>query len=184
MRPARQGDFDGLCGLYALINALDLAGGKRPRSPAHRRLFVGLAEALPGGKLRRAIDSGLDGRDLIKAAALAFPASKKWLGGSVSVSRPFRKATFKTNEEFVEAMADIMASGRSALVLNISTPTYNHWTVAASITPQAIVLRDSGSLKDLRLARYTVRRGEYRILPRETLLVHFRPRGTAITEGG
>lgn len=182
MRPARQGDFDGLCGLYALINALDLAGGRRPRSPAHRRLFVGLAEALPGGKLRRAIDSGLNGRDLIKAATLAFPAFKKWLGGSVSVSRPFRKATFKTNEEFVEAMADIMMSGRSALVLNISTPTYNHWTVAASITPQAIILRDSGALKELRLARYTVRRGEYRIRPRETLLVHFRPRKTSAPE--
>lgn len=182
MRPARQGDFDGFCGLYALINALDLAGGKRPRSPVHRRLFVELAEALPGGKLRRALDDGLDGRDLIKAAGRAFPAFKKWLGGSVSVSRPFRKATFKTNEEFLEAMAGIMASGRSALILNISTPTYDHWTVAASITPQAIVLRDSGALKNVRLARYTVRSGEYRILPRETLLVHFHPRRTTLTE--
>lgn len=182
MRPARQGDFDGLCGIYALVNALDLAGGKRPRSPVHRRLFVALAEALPGGKLRTAIDTGLDGRDLVKAAALAFPAFKKSLGGSVSVIRPFRKATFKTNEEFVEAIADIMASGRSALILNVSTPAYDHWTVAASITSEAITLRDSGALKELRLARYTVRRGDYRIRPKETLLVHFRPRRTAFTE--
>lgn len=182
MRPARQGDFDGLCGLYALINALDLVGCKRGRSPIHRKIFVELAEALPTRKLRGAIDDGLHGRDLVEAAALAFPAFKKLLGGSVSVIRPFRKARFKTNEEFVEAVADIMASGRSALILNVSTPAYDHWTVAASITPEAITLRDSGALKELRLARYTVRRGDYRIRPKETLLVHFRPNRTAFAE--
>ena len=163
MRAARQGDFDGLCGLYAVINALDLAGCRRPRSPVHRKLFVGLAQALPGGKLRAAIGDGLGGRELIKAATLVFPGFRKSLGGLVTVSQPFRKATFETNEGFLEAMADIMASSRSALILNVSTPAYNHWTVAQEITPRAIIVRDSGALKELPLGRFTIRRGPYRI---------------------
>jgi hypothetical protein len=175
MRAARQGDFDGLCGLYALINALDLAGCRLGRSPVHRKIFEELAGSLPAATLRRAIKDGLSGRDLLTAAAATFPTFKKSLSGSVSVSRPFRETTFRTNEEFLESIADIMASGRSSLVLNVSTPIYDHWTVAAAITPQAIILRDSGALKELRLDRYTVRRGEYRIRPRETLLVHVRP---------
>lgn len=184
MRPARQGDFDGLCGLYALINALDPAGCRMPRSPVHRKLFVALAAALPARKLGKAIDEGLEGKDLVKAAALAFPMFKRELGGLVTVSRPFPEATFQSNEAFVEAMADILVSGRSALVLNVSAPAYDHWTVAASITPSAITVRDSGALKELRLDRYTVRRGRYRLRPTETLLVHFKPRRPTKPKGG
>ena len=178
MMPARQGDFDGLCGLYALINALDLAVGKRPRAPIHRRVFVALATAIPAKDLRRAIDDGLDGGALVKAAAQAFPAYKRHFCGSISVTRPFRKVAFDTDQAFLDAIADIMASGRSALVLNVSTPAYSHWTVAASITTHSIALRDSGVMKELPLARYTVKRGRYRIRAKETLLVHFRPHRT------
>ena len=184
MRAAKQGDYDGLCGLYALINALDLAGCKGGRLPVHRKLFEELAGSLPKGTLHRAIKDGLSGKDLLKAAAAVFPAFKKPLGGSVKVCRPFRETIFRTNDEFVESIADIMVSGRSALILNICTPVYDHWTVAASITPQAIVLRDSGALRELRLDRYTVRRGGYRILPRETLLVHVRPLKTRAADDG
>lgn len=143
-----------------------------------------LAASVPSRTLRNAIDSGLNGRDLIKAADLTFPAFRKPLGGSVTVSRPFRRAVFETDAAFLEGMVDIMASGRSALILNVSTPTYSHWTVASSVTPQAIVLRDSGTMMELDLERYSIKRGRYRIKPQETLLVHMRPRRTPMSEGG
>ena len=175
MRAAKQGDFDGLCGLYALINTLDLIGFKRPRLPLHRQLFVELASSIPKTKLRTAIDTGLDGRDLIRAAKEAFPGYRKALGGVVTVTQPFRKRTFDTDEAFFETMPDIMASGRSALILNVSTPTYSHWTVALSVTPQAIAVRDSGTMTELSVERYSIWRGRYRIKPEETLLVHLEP---------
>lgn len=175
MRPARQGDFDGLCGLYALINALDPASGSRPRMPMHRDLFVALAHALPRQKLRQAMDEGLEGRDLIAAANAAFPLFKKRLGGHVSVMRPFKRQTFKTDLDYLDAISDIMSSGRSAIILNVQTPTYRHWTVADRITAEEILIRDSWALRALSRARYTVKRGPYRIHPGDTLLVHFRP---------
>lgn len=175
MRPARQGDFDGLCGLYALINALDPAAGSRPRTSMHRHLFVALAHSLPRQKLRQAMDIGLESRDLIKAANSAFPLFKKQLGGHVSVMRPFKRRAFRTDADYVESISDVMASGRSAIILNVHTPTYKHWTVADSITAEDILIRDSWALKALSRARYTVKRGPYRIHACETLLVHFRP---------
>lgn len=184
MRPARQGDFDGLCGLYALINALDPAAGSRPRTPMHRDLFVALAHALPRQKLRQAMDVGLEGNDLIDAATSAFPLFKKRLGGHVSVMRPFKRQLFKTDADFLEAISDIMASGRSAIILNVHTPTYRHWTVAETITAEDILIRDSWALKALSRARYTVKRGPYRIHPSDTLLVHFRPLRRLSREGG
>lgn len=49
-----------------------------------------------------------------------FPTSRGRYGIE-RVSRPLRKATSKTNKEFAWGMADIMASGRSALDLDGST---------------------------------------------------------------
>lgn len=68
MRPARQGDFDGFCGIYSLINALDVAGFSTPRSAVHQRIFVALTDALPNRKLRVAIHRGLKGKDLVRAS--------------------------------------------------------------------------------------------------------------------
>lgn len=175
MRPARQGDFDGFCGLYALINALDPAGCGGPRKPLHRDLFVAMAHALPRRKLRDAIADGLEGDDLLKVANATFPLFKKPLRGLVSVTRPFEDAAFRTDGDFIQAISDIMASGRSGVILNVRTPSYRHWTVAAGVTEDEIVLRDSWATKGLSRARYTVKRGAYRIHARDTLMLHHRP---------
>ncbi len=46
MRTTRQGTFDGLCGVYAILNALDPAGFKRPRGQLHAALFKELTYGL------------------------------------------------------------------------------------------------------------------------------------------
>lgn len=150
----------------------------------HRDLFVALVHALTRQKLRQAMDEGLEARDLIDAANVAFPLFKKRLGGLVTVMRPFKRKTFETDTDFLEAISDIMASGRSAIILNVHTPAYRHWTVAETITAEEILVRDSWALKALSRGRYTIKRGAYRIHPRDTLLVHFRPSRRSSREGG
>jgi hypothetical protein len=39
MRPARQGDLDGFCALYAVVNAVSLLDGLRPKPSLRRALF-------------------------------------------------------------------------------------------------------------------------------------------------
>lgn len=175
MRPARQGDFDGFCGLYALINALDPAGLGGPRKPLHRDMFVALAQALPPRKLSQAVADGLMAEDLIEVAGAAFPQFKKALGGQVTVSLAFEETYFDTDDDFLQAIRDVMLSGRSGIIMMVHTPTFRHWTVPSSITETEIVIRDSWGLKSLDRGRYTIKRGRYRIHPGDTLLLHFRP---------
>jgi hypothetical protein len=172
VRAARQGDFDGLCGLYALINALDLAGFKRSRSTIHQRMFMALTDALPCRKLRAAMTTiGLDGKDLVDAAHTAFPEFRKTLGGDIKVSRPFKRKSFASDPLFLDALAALVAQPGSAVIINMSTPSYRHWTVVNAIGPSKIELRNSSTLTALPRDRYTIKRGRYRISPHETLLV-------------
>lgn len=141
MKAARQGDFDGLCGLYALINALDPAGFKRSKSTMHQRMFAALAEALPCRKLRSAMTTiGLEGKDLVKAAHTAFPEFERILGGEIKVTRPFRRSSFKTDADFVTALQELTAQPNAGVIINMATPSYRHWTVVQSIDPDAFEL--------------------------------------------
>lgn len=170
-KPARQGDLDGLCGLYALINALELVAVKPPGPALQMRLFVSLTEALPAPRLRKALANGLDGKTLIKAARTAFPEHKKALGGVVKVSRPLRRQSFRTNADFTTTLTRLMTPGDVALIINFATPRYAHWTVVEAVKHGSLVLRDSLGTNSLSMDRYTVKRGLYRILARETLML-------------
>lgn len=174
-KPVRQGDLDGLCGLYALLNALDLLAAKPPRPALQKALFQELIRALPAPKLREAMSAGLEGKDLIKAARIAFPPHKRALGGRIEVSRPFRRQAFETSEELAANWGKRIYTGDTALLINFATPTYAHWSVVLAIEPTAIALRDSSSTRSLSLDKYAVRRGPYRIRTRETLMLHIHP---------
>lgn len=174
-KPARQGDLDGLCGVYALINALELITAKPPGPAFQVRLFVSLTGSLSAPKLRKALVDGLNGQEVVKAARKAFPEHKKALGGRIEVSRPLRRQSFRTNAEFTAALNRLMEPGDTALIIHFATPRYAHWTAVQAVKPDVITLRDSLGTKSLSLERYTARRGPYRILARETLMLQLRP---------
>lgn len=172
MRPARQGDFDCFCGIYSLINALDVAGFSPPRSAVHQRIFVALTEALPNRKLRVAIDRGLKGKDLVRASRIAFPNFRNRIGGRVSISRPLRHSTVESTDAVFRALEAHMGEN-SAVIIHLSTPAYRHWTVVKTIEPTSIVLRDSWTLRSFPLDRFSIE-GRYQIDVRETILVRIK----------
>lgn len=172
MRPARQGDFDGFCGIYSLINALEVAGFSTPRSAVHQRIFVALTDALPNRKLRVAIDRGLKGKDLVRASRVAFPDFEKRIGGEVSISRPFRHSSVESSDAVFRALGALMGTN-SAVIIHLSTPAYRHWTVVQAIEPTSIVLRDSWTLRSLPLDRFSTE-GRYQVDVRETILVRIK----------
>lgn len=175
IKPARQGDLDGLCGLYAMINALEFITARPPGPALQARLFKALTDGLSAPRLRKALAEGLNGKELIKAAHLAFPEHKKALGGTIEISRPLRRQAFRASADFVAALAQLIDPGDAAVVINFATPRYSHWTVVRAAKLDALTLKDSLSSKALPLDRYTIRRGPYRILVRETLLLRLRP---------
>lgn len=170
-KPARQGDLDGLCGFYAVINAMELVAPHAPGPSVQKSLFAALTRSLSNSALQKALVQGLDGKELVKASRPALSLHHKVLGSRIMVSRPFRRRSFRTNEEFISALTDATEIGGVAFILNIATPRYAHWTVVESASHTTITLRDSTSMRLLALDRYTIGRSPYRIHPRETLEV-------------
>lgn len=174
-KPAKQGDLDSLCGLYALINALEQVTVKPPGPALQMRLFASLTEAIPASRLQKALIEGLNGKELLKAARLALHKHKKALKGRIEISRPLRRQSFRSNADFVVALTQLMETGGTAVIVHFATPKYGHWTVVRELRTDALVLKDSYSTRSLSLERYTVKRGPYRLLARETLVLRLRP---------
>lgn len=143
MRPARQGAFDGLCGVYAIMNALDLVGLNGPKGALHRNLFYQLTKGLGPAALLRGMKSGLTAGDLRRAARPAF----NWLalehGVQLKLIQPFSSAEFFDVSDFLGAVLVKTHDLEAAAIIHVRTHGVAHWTVVQSVGAKGIVLRDS-----------------------------------------
>jgi hypothetical protein len=153
MRAARQGSFDGLCGVYAIINALDPAGVSLRRSQLHADLFKELAYGLGAVSLLAAMHDGLGRHDLLRTARAAF----RWLALEydihLTVDAPYAKSRFNAPRDFLDKLRRHMAADDEAVVAYVITPGRDHWTVPTAVVGRKIVLRDSGGIASLPLPR-------------------------------
>ena len=91
MRTARQGTLDGLYGVYALINAVDLVVHFERGSALPKELFTQLTHGLGASSILSSTTEGLNVFELERATALAF----RWLslapgGRVIAYNRDFR----------------------------------------------------------------------------------------------
>lgn len=173
MRPAKQGTFDGLCGVYAVLNALDPAGLRQPRGKLHKDLFIQLTHALPASRLRAAMDYGLTVEDIQKAAMGAF----RWLRGakgvSLTIRRPFRQHEFANLSDYLTVLSHATAAGDAGFIIRIRTSSFAHWTVVTEVAAHALVLRDSTGWSEI--GRHRLDGGSCRIYPADTLVIERLP---------
>lgn len=171
MRAVKQGELDALCGIYALINALEVAGVTGPRLPMHKQLFRRLTLGLPAERLQAAMFDGLDSEDLLETGKRAF----RWLGRRhkirVSLERPWHDEDFPTVDAFLASVRETARSPTAAVILNVHLPGLSHWSVVRRFDGRRALLRDSGNLRQLELDRFSLDRGRYRFSAIDTLLV-------------
>ncbi|MNV22618.1 hypothetical protein D3C71_1135990 [compost metagenome] len=169
MRAVQQGKFDGLCGVYAIINALDPIGLTGPRTNLHRNLFRNIIKALPPKSLAHAVIHGLETEQLINATRQGL----RWLRHShdidVRVSRWRHLPTDKC--EFIRDLSTLSERPEHAVILCFAKPGLQHWSVVAKIDHRAILLRDSGGLTRLEIDRFDLERGRYRLIAEDTVVV-------------
>lgn len=174
MRVARQGTFDGLCGVYSIINALDLVGLKGRRSDLHTDLFIQLTHGLGAAALLSAMHDGLEARDLIRASKQAFGWLALEHGVELTIAQPHQHADFTTGRQFVGWVREQMQAPHTAVILHIDMPGRAHWSVAKAISGRRVFLRDSGGMSQLPGLHPSLRRGPCRLTPSETLVVQRR----------
>lgn len=170
--PYRQGDLDGLCGLYAIINAF--AAVLAPTAPLSRpeaRLLFGAGIVwLEGRKKLRAVAIGGMEDDLVFALAQHMTESlQKWLGRTVDVSRP-RPGAWR-RKALLAFINDALDEGH--VIIAGLGHTHEHVSVIVGGTASRYTLNDSDGLRWI--ARRSIgtkhSKRRHRLGPRDIIIV-------------
>jgi len=171
VRPARQGSLDGLCGVYAVINATSLALGLKRRSALQKDLFVQLTHGLGACALLAAMDGGLDTQELVQASKAAFAWLEHEHGVRLAISQPYKTAKGWKISKFTDALRELLSAADMGVILQVRLPNAHHWTVPYAISGRRLMLRDSEGLSALILSEFSIGRGSKRFIPVDTLIV-------------
>jgi hypothetical protein len=171
VRPQRQGDLDGLCGLYAVVNAIELTGVIGPKSLFHQRLFKRLIEGLSEGELRRAMTKGLTHGQMLFIADRAFRSLHRRYGVRLLIEPLDDIWSPDDLTGYLATVANLSQHVRTAVIVNLIMPSVNHWTVVYGCDRDHLRLRDSGRLRTLPLHRFALRASSWRFGARYTLVI-------------
>ena len=169
--PYRQGEFDGLCGMYAIINAISALAPELDQATA-RTLFRHLARHVQSIEQPLPVVAyGMGGssvRDLLRVAQRYV---RKRLNVQIAMERPFRLRRDSRLGQLWDTLRSELDAEQVAIFA--IEGVYAHWTVAYRLTPKRIRLLDSGHRQMLLRSRCTLRPTEvrFRIVPREIMLL-------------
>lgn len=171
IEPFVQGELDGLCGIYAVINAYRLLFGDQFGPEHAMRLFKKMAKSAP-----LAVFEGLGYHellDLISLANRAVPAKMRLEVRTQLFRKPANGPALKTNI-FVNRLREEVNEQNQVAILGLEK-AHNHWTLVHRLTPSTIKLTDSDNLGGhLRLANIGITektRKNMRIVASQTILL-------------
>lgn len=172
----RQGDLDGLCGIYSIVNGLNLLFSVRPEPGFSEDMFETVARAIPKKFYPDVLWEGMDCEILTRIARRAAGVLKERAGFKIEVAMPFAKRRFKSREQFLDAAAQAIQARYSVLILFVDWPKRDgggsHWTVLRHIADNHLGLVDSGKQRRLPLPRLGLGEGPgTRIIPRNTVML-------------
>ena len=147
-----QGRFSGLCGAYAILNALALLFPRRISGEAGEDLFAAVLEAYPG-PVRDLIVEGSERPEMIPMldGALAWTRDQGWPAWTWRDAHP---APGETGERFWDRMRAMLAVERTAVIVGFGDDEdrprsryEEHWTCVEEVGPRAVFLNDSSIYK-------------------------------------
>lgn len=151
--PWRQGQLDGLCGLYAAINAL--AYVLAPVITVERRwaarLFKhGLARIAEHVPLTTAVRDGIDPEPWVTLVTHLAEHIAAKLDVPITVTLPFASNAKVGRDEWFDLTRTTLDAGDALLLLLAGE--HRHYTMAARLTPRLLGLHDSSGLQHLQLS--------------------------------
>jgi hypothetical protein len=149
MHVFRQGDLDGLCGVYSIVNAARVVARLGPEESA--QLFERLVRQVgTAARVAKGVGRGLMDRLLREAA-----------GDVLTCRTPFRRARQVPLQLFWSEVGSFLAQppGRAgAVILCLDTPGWSHWTTVVALTERQARLVDSDGRRALDRRRCTTGR--------------------------
>src|SRR5215204_1161541 len=139
--PFQQGDLDGLCGIYSVINAIRLATEDETRDlpdAALQELFFTLlleADAVVGRV--EAVGLGIDPQPLFRVAQAAVRHMADEHGLQLTVTHALRRGEPRTFDTILRRLTELSQQPRSAVLICL-TGQLDHWTVLRRVTGQSL----------------------------------------------
>ena len=171
--PYRQGDLDGLCGVYSVVNAVRALCPELDQEGAEW-LFAHLMHSLEdlGVNLPAAVASGIGRVELgrLIRAATAYVAEE--LEIQLTVKRLPKALRLTSNLAELWHAFEASLSPECVAIIGVAG-IHSHWTIAAQITPKQVKLYDSGRIAVLRRGHCTVAKAVNRhgIPPKQVFLI-------------
>lgn len=149
MKPLQQGELDGLCGMYAVVNAVRHCAGSGFGHGRAQVLFKRLLEDA-GDNLHRLACGGSDEDDINRYLRVAL--AMLWRHYKLALA--FKAVSFRTHKSMGEVMAAHLAKPNTAVLIGVD----QHVTVAVALDGDVWELRDSYGYKHLHCASGKVNR--------------------------
>jgi hypothetical protein len=152
LKPYRQGNLDGLCGIYSIVNTIHALHGPLSK-PGATGLFIDILEHLEKQSIMalECLEEGTSLADLSKGlhlASISYPI--RW-------ARPFHKKKDYTLDDYWQYLHDFFASKRGTVIINVvKGEVYDHWTIAYRISGKSLFLLDSEGMKRISKRHCTI----------------------------
>jgi len=143
MKPYRQGDLDGLCGVYAVINAVRLISDNIGTETLQETFLKTMRLQI---KHRKSIFFIVNGLSQVKIARIMQRIIRPEF--DIKYSRPFKTRKEVSLAELWSSFSDhLNGSGQRCIIISYETKTIGHWTIVQSMTSKRFNLFDSGERK-------------------------------------
>ncbi|OAI07031.1 hypothetical protein A1353_08390 [Methylomonas methanica] len=168
-KPYRQGQLDGLCGVYAMVNAVDVLCG--PISKRHAKsLFLEILAFLESrGPIAEQCTYGIVVQDM--AAILKHVICKQY---PIQRSKPFHGRPTVDKQHYLQTLDDFLQQPQT-VVLTCIEGYLNHWTLIERITDKALHCYDSYGIRFLLQRSCSMLHDEdeklHRLMPTHTYLL-------------
>ncbi|MBA7570973.1 hypothetical protein ES708_12729 [subsurface metagenome] len=150
--PFEQGELDGLCGIYSVVNAVKLIAGRLSEYEATVLFEKILAYIETKHSIGAIMTEGIGTRDMI---GIVKHVLRNDYG--IGYRRPFLRSKNRSFENYLEEISIFLHEGSPrAVIVSLDHKEWEHWTVIRSISPQLIHLFDSSDMKRLNKERCTI----------------------------
>jgi hypothetical protein len=141
--PYCQGDLDGLCGVYAVVNAVDCLCGPLAKADAQRLFKCILQQLEAKTSLAQRCTNGLTLAEM--TGILNAVICKSY---PIIRYKPFHRQPSIDKAQYLQRLKDFLQQPHSIVLIGLSG-YHKHWTLIHRMTDKTLMIHDSGSIKTL-----------------------------------
>ena len=153
--PVEQGDIDGLCSIYATLNACKLMFqlSEKQDEKLLETLCKGIADQFP-----RIVWEGAGVPTLYRLFRIADDWARKTHKARLLWGAPLMRVKFESADAYLDRLRDGLEAfdeGEALWIVGLGEP-WHHWTVVERVTERRVYFYDSWGMKHYRFDSFTL----------------------------